>query len=388
MATKRDYYEILGVPRNASDDQIKKAFRQLARKYHPDANKDDPRAADKFKEISEAYQVLSNAEKRKLYDAYGHAGADMGAGGGPGPDFGPFAQGGFGSAFEDLFDMFFGDTNPFGGGGRGRKGPARGRDLQYELEVDFEQAARGGSTEIQIPRVEECQVCGGSGARPGTRPAACRRCGGSGQVQQVQQTVFGRYVTVGPCEACGGAGRVIEEPCPECRGRGRVQRLRTVEVKIPAGVGDGMQYRMSGFGESGARGGPPGDLYIVYRVKPHPVFRRDEYDIHLDLTISFAAAALGAEVEVPTLLDGPQMLQIPPGTQHGKRFVLRGKGVPRVRGSGRGDHIVTVKIEVPSKLSGRERELLLEFARLRGEPVAEQGGQKGIFGKVKDALGM
>lgn len=377
---KRDYYEVLGIPRTATEEEIKKAFRNLAKKYHPDANKDDPTAAEKFKEISEAYQVLSNAEKRKMYDQFGHAADQMGQGG-PGGPFGGGFPGGFGQgdfgAFGDLFEMFFGEA--MGGRGR-RRGPERGRDLQYDIEISFEEAVFGGTREIRVPRIETCAICGGSGSRPGTSPVTCRRCGGAGQVQVAQNTAFGRFVNVTTCPDCRGEGRVIEHPCPECRGRGRVRREKVVELTVPAGVDTGMRQRLSGFGEEGARGGPPGDLYVVYHVRPHPLFQRDEDDILLEWPISITQAALGAEIEVPTL-EGNVPLTIPEGTQPGATFRLKGKGVHHVQGRGRGDQIVTIRVEVPRKLSPRQRELLREFAREAGEVPGEQAN-KGFFGKI------
>lgn len=384
MLSKRDYYEVLGVSRNATDEEIKKAFRSLARKYHPDANKNDPQAAERFKEISEAYQVLSNPEKRQMYDQFGHAAEQMagqGAGGGGPFDFGGFGQGDFG-AFGDLFEMFFGEGF---GGGRRRRGPERGRDLEYSLRIDFEEAAFGTRREIRVPRIENCGVCGGSGARPGSQPRRCPRCGGTGQVQQVRQTPFGRFATVTTCDMCQGEGRVIETPCTECGGRGRVSRERTVEVNIPPGVDEGARLRMRGYGEAGVRGGPDGDLYIVIHVKPHPTFRRDGDTVFVELPISMVQAALGARVQVPTL-DGPEPLHIPEGTQPGATFTLRGKGIPRLGRSGRGDQVVTIRVEIPSKLSARERELLQELAQIRGEPVDD--APKGFFDKMRDAFGV
>lgn len=379
--SKRDYYEVLGIPRTASEEEIKKAFRHLAKKYHPDANKDDPAAAEKFKEISEAYQVLSNPEKRKLYDEYGHAAEQMGQGGGGGP-FGGGFPGGFGQGdfggFGDLFEMFFGEAM---GGGRRRRGPERGRDLEYDVEISFEEAVFGATKEIRVPRIETCAVCGGSGSRPGTSPATCRRCGGAGQVQMVQNTAFGRFVNVATCPDCRGEGRIIEHPCPECRGRGRVRRAKVVELHVPPGVDTGMRQRLPGFGEEGARGGPAGDLFVVYHVRPHPLFRRQDDDILLELPISMARAALGGQVEVPTL-EGTATLTIPEGTQPGATFRLKGKGVQQVRGRGRGDQIITIRVEVPKKLTPRQRDLLREFARESGEPLGEEPRDKGLFGKI------
>ncbi len=380
---KRDYYEILGIPRTASDEEVKKAFRNLAKKYHPDANKSDPSAADKFKEVSEAYQILSNAEKRKMYDQYGHAAEQMGQGG-PGGPFGGGFPGGFGQGgqgdfggFGDLFEMFFGEAM---GGGRGRrKGPERGRDLQFEIEITFEEAVFGATKEIRVPRIETCAVCGGNGSRPGSQSATCRKCGGAGQVQMVQNTAFGRFVNVTTCPDCRGEGRIIEHPCPECRGRGRMRREKAVEISVPAGIDTGMRQRLTGFGEEGSRGGPPGDLYVVYHVKPHQLFKREEDDILLEWPISIVQAALGASVEIPTL-EGHYTLQIPEGTQPGANFRLKGKGVAHIKGRGRGDQLVTIRVEVPRKLTVRQKELLREFGAAAGDETGDQS--KGFFGKI------
>ncbi|MCL4424566.1 MAG: molecular chaperone DnaJ [Firmicutes bacterium] len=365
---KRDYYEVLGVGRDASLDEIKKSFRQLARKYHPDANPGDPTAEEKFKEINEAYEVLSDQEKRARYDQFGHAANGAGAGG-----FGT----GFGG-FGDLFDMFFG-----GMGGPSQAGPERGDDLRIDLELTLEEAAFGLEREVEVPRIGTCPTCGGSGAKPGTRPVTCPVCKGTGQVQTVQETLFGRLATVRPCHRCHGTGRIIETPCPDCRGAGRTRQTRKVKVKIPGGVDEGLRMRLSGEGNVGPQGGPPGDLYVFLHVRPHQHFRREGNDLLYQLKIAFTQAALGTELEVPTL-DGKTSLKIPAGTQNGARFTLKGKGVPVLRGVGRGDLVVTVEIEVPARLSEKERELLLELARLRGEEVNQE---RGLFKKMKDAFG-
>lgn len=372
---KRDYYEVLGVPRNASEADIKKAFRTLARKYHPDANKDDPGAAEKFKEMNEAHQVLSDPDKRAKYDQFGHAAEQMGGS--------PFeGMGGFGEAggFGDIFDMFFG-----GQGRQRQRGPARGADLQYELELTLQEAAFGTTKEIRIPRMEPCETCHGTGAKPGTHPTTCSKCRGTGQIQMTQSTVFGRFVNVTTCDRCRGEGKIIEQPCHTCRGRGLTQKTHTVELKVPGGVETGSRMRMTGYGEVGERGGPHGDLYVVMRVKPDWRFRRQEDDIITEAAISFTQAALGTEVEVPTL-EGNEMIKIPEGTQHGDVIKLKGKGVKHLRGHGRGDQHVVVSVQTPTRLSAREKELLQELAEIRGEKVTGSG-EKGFFDKMRDALG-
>lgn len=371
---KRDYYEVLGVSRNASESDIKKAFRTLARKYHPDANKNDPDAAEKFKEINEAHQVLSDPDRRAKYDQFGHAAEQMGGGGNP------FEQGDM-SGFGDIFDMFFG-----GQGRQRQRGPARGADLQYELELTLEEAAFGVKKDIRIPRTEACETCHGSGARPGTSPTTCSKCRGTGQIQVTQSTIFGRFVNVTTCDRCRGEGKIIESPCPTCRGRGQVQKMHTVEVNIPGGVDTGSRLRMTGYGEKGEKGGPPGDLYIVMRVRPDSRFRRQEDDLISEVSISAIQAALGTEIEVPTL-DGPETVKIPEGTQNGDTVRLKGKGVKHLRGAGRGDQHIVISVMVPTRLSAREKELLMEMAAIRNEKVTGDGKDKGFFDKVKDVLG-
>lgn len=377
---KRDYYEVLGVARDADEQEIKKAYRRLARQYHPDVNKDDPDAEAKFKEISEAYQVLSDPQARAQYDRFGHAAFEQGGGAGAGgaDPFGGF--GGFGGfeGFDDIFDVFFG-----GGTGRRRpSGPRRGADLRYDLELDFKEAAFGVETEITVPRMETCDHCHGNRAEPGTPIRDCPQCGGSGEVRQVRQTAFGRFINVQPCGRCRGEGKVIETPCRACRGAGTVHRERRIKVKIPAGVDDGYRVRLSGEGEAGERGGSPGDLYVFISVRPHEFFRRERSDVHCEVPISFVQAALGDEIEVPTL-EGKTTLKIPEGTQGGTRFRLRGLGIPDPRGYGRGDQYVTVRVVTPTRLTAKQRELLREFARAGGEKVESE---KGLFDRVREAF--
>lgn len=377
--SKRDYYEVLGVSRDASPEDIKKAYRKLAREYHPDANKDDPGAAEKFKEISEANEILSDQEKRARYDQFGHAGVgtggfDPGAGGFEGFE-------GFGG-MGDIFDMFLGQM---GGRTARPRGPQRGADLRYDLDLAFEEAAFGVEKEIDVPRVENCPTCGGSGAKPGTHPVTCKVCRGTGQVQVAQNTAFGRFVSVRPCDHCRGEGRVIDHPCTECRGSGHVRRRRRIQVKIPAGVDTGHRVRLSGEGQSGIRGGPPGDLFVVIGVRPHPVFNRNGEDVHIEIPLSFVQGALGTEIDVPTL-DGEVKLKIPEGTQTGTSFRLKGKGIPRLRGFGRGDQHVKVLVVVPTRLDQKQKDLLRKFAELRGEDIGPE--EKGIFQRMKDAFGV
>jgi molecular chaperone DnaJ len=373
---KRDYYEVLGVGRDASPEDIKKAYRKLARQYHPDANADNKDAAEaKFKEISEAYAVLSDAEKRASYDQFGHAGAD-------GQGFGGFGAGGFGGAdfggIGDIFDMFF------GGMGRQRTGPQKGNDLRVNLEVSFKDAAFGLEKDIQVPRTEACDTCGGNGAAPGSHPKQCGVCHGSGQVQYASNTPFGRIVQSRTCESCHGKGTIIERPCPTCRGTGQVRKTKTIHVKIPAGVDEGSRLRLTGEGEAGSKGGPPGDLYVYILVRPHKFFRREGNEVVCDMDISFAQASLGDFIEVPTL-DGNADLKIPEGTQTGTIFRIKGKGIPYLNGNGRGDQHVRLKVVTPTKLNEKQKELLREFAKLSGEKPPK-GADKNIFEKMKDAI--
>jgi molecular chaperone DnaJ len=369
VAGKRDYYEVLGVSRGASADDLKKAYRQLARRYHPDANPGDASAAEKFKEISEAYAILSDPQKRAQYDQFGHAGVGAAAG----PDAagaGPFGFGDLGGlGFEDIFEQFFG-----GGlgtrGARRRGGPVKGGDLRADMELSFEEAALGCDKEIDVGREEACAACGGSGAEPGSRPRPCPTCGGSGQVRMGRHTPFGQFVTVQTCPDCGGRGQVIDRPCPTCRGSGRVRRRRTLRVHVPAGVDDGARLRLAGEGESGHAGGPPGDVYVLVHVRPHPRFRREGEDVVSDLKLSVTQAALGCTLEVDTL-DGKVEVAVPEGTQPGTVLRLRGHGIPHLQGRGRGDHRLVVGVEIPRGLRPEERELLRRLAELRGEAPGE-----------------
>jgi len=378
--TKRDYYEILGVARGANDDELKRAFRKLARQYHPDVNKEGGAEAQ-FKEIGEAYEVLSDPQKRQVYDRYGHSGLDNSG-------YGGFQGGfeGFGS-FADIFEQFDTIFGASGAGTRGgaRRGPQRGADLRYDLEISFEEAIFGVEKTIDVPRMETCEVCHGSGAEPDTEPVVCPQCGGSGEMRRVQQSVFGQFVNVTACNRCNGEGRINASPCHTCRGQGRMRKARALTVKIPAGVDRGQQIRLTGEGEVGPKGGPTGNLYVVLDVKPSRDFKREGSDIFYELPISFAQAALGDEVEVPTV-DGQEKLSIPAGTQTGKTFRLREKGVPHLRGMGRGDEYVAVRVTTPTNISGRERQLFEELANLDEHQI--KPNERGFFDKVKDTLGI
>lgn len=367
--SKRDYYEVLGVERNASPEEIKKAYRKLARKYHPDVNK-EPDAEERFKEVKEAYDVLSDPEKRARYDRYGHAEPQGGGYGGFGGFGGAEAGGGFGG-FEDIFDMFFGGrrSNP--------QAPRRGADIEYPLTLEFKEAVFGVEKTLQVPREESCSTCHGSGAKPGSKLETCPVCHGTGQEETFQSTPFGRLINRRTCSRCHGRGRLVKQPCPTCHGRGRIRVTRKIQVNIPAGVEDGSQLRMAGEGEAGVNGGPPGDLYILLRVKPHPFFSRDGDDIYCEVPITFVQAALGDEIEVPTL-DGRVKLKIPPGTQSETYFRIRGKGVPRLRGHGQGDQHVKVVVVVPTRLTERQKQLLREFAE-EGDAAEGMGGQEQTF---------
>lgn len=369
VATKRDYYEVLGVSPGASVDDIKKAFRKLALKHHPDRNPGDTAAEAKFREASEAYQVLSDPERRDQYDRYGHAAFEQP--GGMGFDFSA-------AGFEDIFGDIFGDF--FGTGRRGRTRARRGEDLRYDLDIDFETAAFGAEQTIEVPRLVTCQACDGQGTKGGVPRATCGACRGTGQVRY-QQGLFSIAKT---CGQCRGQGSVVRDPCGTCGGPGVMRKQQKLSVRIPPGVDNGSRLKLRGEGEAGPNGGPPGDLYVVLHVREHPLFARQGTDILCEVPISFTQVALGAEMDVPTL-HGKMKLKIPPGTQSGSVFRLRGKGVPDVRGYGQGDHLVRVVIETPRKLTAQQREMLEEFARLSGEEVHPMA--KGFLDKVREMFG-
>jgi molecular chaperone DnaJ len=375
MATKRDYYETLGVPKNASEEEIKKAYRKLAMKHHPDRNHGDTskEAEAKFKEVKEAYEMLSDGQKRAAYDQYGHAGVDPNMRGGPGAE----GFGGFAEAFGDIFGDVFGGGRGRGGGGRQ---VFRGSDLSYAMEITLEEAAEGKTTEIRIPTWDECETCHGSGAKPGTKPITCTTCHGAGAVQMRQ----GFFSVQQTCPTCHGSGKIIPEPCTACHGQGKIKRNKTLEVKIRAGIDDGQRMRVTGSGEPGVNGGPPGDLYIEIRLKKHDIFERDGDNLHCVVPVSVTTAALGGEINVPTL-KGAAAIDIPEGTQSGKQFRLRGKGIKGVNSSYPGDLYCHVRVETPVKLTEFQRKLLKEL-----DDSLKKGGEKhsptdkGWFDKAKE----
>jgi molecular chaperone DnaJ len=372
MTSKRDYYDVLGVQKGASQDEIKKAFRRLARQYHPDVNK-EPGAEALFKEIGEAYEVLSDPDKRAMYDRFGHSGPT----GGPGYD--PF---GGQDPFGSIFEAFFGGQ----AGGRGpQRGPQRGADLGYTLQLSFEEAVFGAEKEIEFRRLETCGSCRGSGAEPGTDPVRCPKCGGLGEVR-TRAPIF-NMVTVTTCDQCRGEGTINPIPCRECRGDGRVRQPRTISVKVPAGVDGSSKIRYTGEGEAGPRGGPNGNLYITLDVQPHPIFLREGNDILMELPLNVAQAALGAELEVPTI-EGQEPLKVPAGTQTGATFKLRGKGVPYLRGSGRGDQIVVARVVVPQRLTDHQRRLFQELEKSLDPEQIGGTPDEGFFGRLKSTLGL
>lgn len=382
MADKRDYYEVLGVSKSASDDEIKKAHRKLAKKYHPDLNKDNPEAAEKFKELNEAYEVLSDKTKRQKYDQFGFAGVDpnygAGQGGGFGGGFGGFDMGDIG----DMFGSFFGGG--FGSSSRSRRNaPQRGQTIQQRVMLSFEEAAFGCEKEITIQRTENCDECNGTGAQKGTSAETCSNCKGSGYVTQAQRTPLGIFQTQSPCPHCQGTGKIIKNKCSKCGGTGKTQKSRTLKVKIPAGIDDGQAIQLRGQGGAGVNGGPAGDVIVTVSIRPHPIFTREGYDVVCEIPVSFAQAALGDTLQVPTI-DGKVEYSIPEGTQPGTVFRLRGKGIQNVNGRGRGDQYVRVNVEIPRNLTSKQKELLREFELTTTDENQQQ--KKGFWDKVKDAF--
>jgi molecular chaperone DnaJ len=371
VAVKRDYYEVLGVERQCSADDLKRAFRKIAMDSHPDRYPDDPAAAARFKEASEAYTVLSDPERRRSYDMFGHAAAGAG---GPAVDFSDMP-------FADIFDTFFGG----GFGGRGRRERSnRGNDLRYDLTITFDEAFTGLERQLDVPRLATCERCAGTGAEPGTGQDTCPGCRGSGQIRGQAQSIFGQVVTTATCPTCGGAGRILKNPCAQCRGQGRMQTTRRLAVKIPAGVDTGSQIRLSGEGEAGVRGGPPGDLYVVLQVKSHAHLSRHEQDVVYELRVNMVQAALGDRIEIPTL-EGSVEIAIPAGTQNGQSFRLQGKGMPDVRGGRRGDQYVVVQVVVPKDLNAEQKALLRKVGGLTGKP---EKVSRGFFDKLRDAISL
>ena len=372
VTVKRDYYEILGVSRDASESDIKRAFRRAAQQHHPDVDT-SAGAEQRFKELNEAYRVLSDRQRRQAYDMFGHAGVD----GAPAGGFDGFGGGGFGP-FGDIFDAFFGGTAT----GRPRRRTVAGSDLRYDLTIDFEEAVFGTTREIRFPSLVRCAECDGTGAQRGSQPERCPDCGGSGERRRVSQTILGQMVNIVACTRCGGEGRIVATPCAACRGDGRVSEDRVVEVRVPAGIDAGQRIALEGHGEAGPRGGPAGDLFVVINVRSHPQLIRRGTEIYHELPITFPQAALGTRARVPTV-DGEQELEIPAGTQSGEELVLRGRGVQRLRGSGRGDQHVIVNVVVPQRLGKRERQLLAELDRVSDPPVIPSGKGSSIFDRVR-----
>ncbi len=383
MAEKRDYYEVLGVSKTAGDDEIKSAYRKLAKKYHPDVNPGNQEAEAKFKEASEAYSILSDKEKRAQYDQFGHAAFDQSAGG----YGGGYGAGGFGFDVGDIFESFFGG---FGGGRSGKNGPRRGADLKYTLDLTFEEAAFGVEKEISMTKSVTCDDCEGTGSKSKSS-VKCSACGGTGQVNVRQNTPFGQFMNTRTCDRCGGSGKIISDPCGTCQGRGTVRKSVKLKVKIPAGIDHGQAVSVSGQGEPGTRGGPAGNLLVSVRVKPHRVLQRDGYDVYLDKKVSFVQATLGDVILIDTI-DGKVELTIPEGTQNGAMFKMRGRGIQKLQSNSRGDQFVRIAVEVPKRLSEKQKELLRNFDELDGgtleavknkEKASESGGKRSIFGKKK-----
>jgi molecular chaperone DnaJ len=372
---KKDYYEVLGLQKGASDDEIKKAFRKLAIKYHPDKNQGNKEAEESFKEINEAYQILSDPEKKAQYDQFGTT--DFNGAGGFDGGFDFSNMGGFG----DIFESFFGGG--FSSGGRRRNGPERGADIEYTLNLTFEEAVFGVEKEVAINRHERCETCSGSGAKSGTSAKTCDKCGGSGQIRVQRNTPLGSFVSMNTCDKCGGKGKTISDPCPTCKGSGKERKHRKIKISVPAGVDTGNVIPLRGHGEHGVNGGPPGDLYINIRVASHATFKRKGVDIYIDRHISFAKAALGCELKVPTV-DGDVKYDVPAGTQPGTVFRLKGKGVPRVNSNGRGDQFVNIIVDIPKSLSDKQKEALRLFMEASGE--THDDGKKSFMNKIKESF--
>lgn len=376
--SKRDYYDVLGVSKTATADELKKAYRKLARQYHPDVNKDNPEAAEKFKECSEAYSVLSDETKRSQYDQFGHAAFENGGG----PGAGGFSGFGGTGGMEDIFDMFFGGQGRGGfGTRRSKSGPQRGADLRLDLEITFEEAAFGVEKEVRLNREDTCDHCQGSGAEPGSEIEICPDCHGTGEIQFTQNTMFGQMVNVRPCSRCHGQGRITKNPCKACGGDGRIKKEKKLKVKIPAGVDTESRLRVSGEGEAGLRGGGKGDLYVYLYVKPHKFFERDGTTVLCEIPINIVQATLGAEIKVPTL-DGQVVMKVPEGTQPGKVLRLKGKGIASLRNGVRGDQLVTIKVVVPSKLNDKQKDALKKFAEVSGDNINPE--EKSFMKKIAD----
>lgn len=377
MSTKRDYYEILGISKSATAEEIKKAYRKVAIQFHPDKNQGNKEAEEKFKEAAEAYEVLSDSQKRAQYDQFGHVSNDAGG-------FGGFSGGFSDFDFGDIFETFFG-SSMFGGRTRTRRGPQKGADLHFAMELTFEESIFGVEKEVPINKMHICPKCDGSGSKAGSKPTTCQQCAGTGQVQYKQRTPFGHFVNIKTCDVCHGEGKIITNPCEMCNGRGRVKKTVRLKIKVPAGISDGQTIPLRGAGEPGSNGGPAGDIYFTVKVKSHPIFIRQGNNIFCEIPITFAQAALGAELEVPTVY-GKEKFVIPEGTQTGTRFRLKGKGAPIARTNSKGDQYFTVNVEVPRKLNEKQKSVLREFAELIGDEVHEQ--RKSFFDKMKSALGM
>jgi molecular chaperone DnaJ len=374
LAVKRDYYEVLGVRRDCSGEELKRSFRKLAMELHPDRNPGNPEAEKQFKEAAEAYQVLSDPQRRRSYDLFGHSGVAGGSGTGTG--FEGFENWGF----ADIFDAFFGS----GFGARTQQRSTRGSDLRYDLAISFEEAYRGVEKEIEVPRLASCERCSGSGAEPGTGSETCATCGGSGQVRRSAQSIFGQVVNVSMCPDCRGEGRIVKTPCGQCRGQGRTEVTKRLKLKIPAGVDTGSQIRLTGEGEAGVRGGAPGDLYVALRVRQHPQLQRRDQDVFFELKLNMVQAALGDRIEVPTL-DGAVEVAVPAGTQHGQTFRLSGKGMPSLRNGRRGDQYVVAQIVIPRELDSRQKELLRQVGGLTGKP---EKVSRSFFERLKDVINL